>query len=232
MIAMSKHQGFAGKAMNAAYHANAIKNIIRAFMQGGWAAAALQGLKYYWPQILCVALVLILIPLLIVCYMPMVMFGFEGSQDPKITEMNAMAKDVGEYFENYDRYCSDRTDQINTEIELYVNDGYYLVEEGEYMPKNWFIALFSVSVGNDLIGVTEQQIVDFVNACNFYEIVISENQEEESANVTKKIIIKHLTADEAMEHLNFSDTDKNWATLMFNTLESEETDGYNSVYSN
>ena len=142
---MMSKQGFTGKAFNAAHHIVAIKNIIKALMQGGWAAAALQALKYYWPQILTVALILILLPVIIVCCLPMMMFGFEGSTDSQITEMTAQAETVGEYFDEYDMYCEERTDKINTEIEIYEENGYEIIVIGDYMPENWFIALFSVS---------------------------------------------------------------------------------------
>ena len=44
-------------AGNLAHLAKALYDIIKAFMQGGWAAAALQALKHYWPQILAISLV-------------------------------------------------------------------------------------------------------------------------------------------------------------------------------
>lgn len=234
---MMSKQGFTGKALNAAHHIVAIKNIIKALMQGGWAAAALQALKYYWPQILTVALILILLPVIIVCCLPMMMFGFEGSTDSQITEMTAQAETVGEYFEEYDRYCEERTDKINTEIEIYEENGYEIVVIGDYMPENWFIALFSVSVENDLTGVTEQQVKDFVDNCIIYEVETADSENTESENTesetsSNKVTIKRLTAEEVMVNMNYSDSDKNWAELIFNTLESEGTDGNDSTYSN
>ena len=69
------NKGFAGRALDLAHHAVAIKNIIKAFLQGGWASAALQALKYYWPQILAIAGVLLLLPIIIYCCIPMMLFG-------------------------------------------------------------------------------------------------------------------------------------------------------------
>lgn len=231
------NKGFAGRALDLAHHAVAIKNIIKAFLQGGWASAALQVLKHYWPQVLTVAVVLLLLPVIIFCCLPMMLFGYEGSTNSKITEMTAQATVVSNYFANYDQYCEDRMNEINTEIEYYQNSGYTVVQVGYYMPKNWFIALFSVSVRNDLTNVTEQQIIDFVDNCIVYEVetVPAENTESESTESTtasNTVTIKCLTAEETMEYMNYSDSDKNWATLIFNTLEQEETDGNNSTYTN
>ena len=226
---MSKEQGFAGKAANTVFHANAIKNIIRAFMQGGWASAGLQALKYYWPQILTVALILILLPVIIVTCFPMMMFGFEGSTDPQITEMTAQAGVVEGYFDNYISYFEERANEINTEIIPYINSGYSFVQTGELMSRNWFIAIFSVSVGNDLREVTEQHIKDFVDSCVIYEVSEANNTETES--FPAQVTVKWLSAEETMDYLNYSESDKNWATLIFNTLESGEVNEYNSIYS-
>ena len=54
----------------------------------------------------------------------------------------------------------------------------------------------------------------------------------ESEASSNKVTIKRLTAEEVMVNMNYSDSDKNWAELIFNTLESEGTDGNNSTYSN
>ena len=231
------NKGFAGRALDLAHHAVAIKNIIKAFLQGGWASAALQALKYYWPQILAIAGVLLLLPIIIYCCIPMMLFGYDGSTNSQITEMTLKAEEVEEYFNNYDQYCEDRKNEINTEIEYYQNLGYTVVQVGDYMPRNWFIALFSVSVRNNLTNVTEQQIVDFMDNCIVYEVETPVNDSVESENteaemVSNTVTIKCLTADETMEYINYSDSDKNWATLIFNTLEQGETDGYNSTYTN
>lgn len=225
---MSKQQGFAGKAINAAHHLAAVKNIIKAFLQGGWASAALQTLKYYWPQILTIAVALVLLPVIIISCLPMVMFGYENSKDAEITEMTAQANMVGSYFDNYDKYCEECMNQINTEIKVYADAGFPIIRMGESISKNWFIALFSVSVGNNLTGVTEQQIIDFVNSLIVYEV--TEVRDDESKWTSYTVIVKYLSVEETMEYLKFSDSDKNWATLIFNTLESEESNGNNSTY--
>ena len=71
---MGKNNGWQ-TAGSLAHLAKALFDIIRAFLQGGWAAAGLQALKHYWPQILAIALVLVLLPTIIFCCMPMVLFG-------------------------------------------------------------------------------------------------------------------------------------------------------------
>ena len=227
---MSKEQGAVGKTANAVFHAVAIKNIIKAFMQGGWSAAAFQALKHYWPQILAVALILILLPVIIVCCLPMMLFGFDSSSDSQVLEMTSQSANITEYFEKYDYYCNECLKGLADNALTYQRVGYEIVYEGDCMPKNRFIAIFSVSVENNLTGVTEQQIIDFINNCITCEI---ENSEDENYGLFRgRVTIKCMTAQEAMENMNFTESDINWANLMFKTLEGEETDGNNSTYTN
>ena len=59
------HKSGIERVGNMAHHAKAFYDIIKALTQGGWAAAAMQMLKHYWPQIIAVSAVLTLLPLII-----------------------------------------------------------------------------------------------------------------------------------------------------------------------
>lgn len=93
-------------AGNLAHLAKALHDIIKAFMQGGWAKAALQALKHYWPQILTAALVLIFLPIIIFCCIPMMLFGYESSNNAEISSMTVQASTVSGYYDNYESYLS------------------------------------------------------------------------------------------------------------------------------
>ena len=51
-------------AGNIAYAAKSIYKMIKAFLRGGWYAAALEALKQYWPQLICVSLAVSLVPVI------------------------------------------------------------------------------------------------------------------------------------------------------------------------
>jgi len=223
-------KGVAGRAVDLAQNVAAIRNVIKAFMQGGFTSGALAAVKHFWPYILAAALVLLLLPVIIFCCLPMMLFGFGGSDDPQVSEMNMQASTVTEYFDNYENYSQQRINELIKQAETYQRVGYELVQEGSLMPKNWFVAIFSVSVENNLEGVTEQQVKDFINSCITCEVVNSPPEKYSSKKGTATI--KCMTAQEAMKSLNFTESDINWANLMYKTLESEETDGDDSTYSN
>ncbi len=216
---MAKKSAF-DRVSNAAVNIKKIADIIRAFMQGGWAAAALQALKHYWPQITVAAIVLTLIPIIIVTCLPMVFFGFESSTDPEISSMTSQANALTAYYDNYDLYCDERITEIkdtvmgssNTEnanpdsaepSDSNENTLYELRFEGQKIQKVVFIAIHSVSVGNDLNAVTEEDIRAMVK--NSITHSISESEEN-----TEILTIRYLTSKELMDCYNFSDTDREW----------------------
>ena len=63
-------------AGNLAFTAKSIYKMIKAFLRGGWYAAALEALKQYWPQLICVSLAVSLVPVIFFFSLPMFLFGF------------------------------------------------------------------------------------------------------------------------------------------------------------
>lgn len=253
----------------AAQHAKALKDIIKAFMKGGWHAAALQALKHYWPQLLALALILIMLPVIVFCCLPAMMFGFDNSTNTEISSLNVQANNVSSYYDRYSEYCSARVEKIKSSVvgsssessggdddvhqpEKSTETVNYETEIiGEAMAKNWLIALHSVSTGNDLNAMSEQSIKDFVAKSIVYTLEDKpektetaesgenlddtvhevENSSEENSNAgssdadTKILKIRYLTPEEFMAEYSYSDSDRNWAQLMYNTLQK----GNNSV---
>lgn len=257
----------------AAQSAKALKDIVKAFAKGGWHAAALQAVKHYWPQILAVCLVLILLPVIIFCCLPAILFGFGSSKDSTVSSMNVQASTISGYYDRYEEYCNARVDEIKKSVtggdsessgddtvhqpEESEKVNYETVISGEAMAKNWFIALHSVSTGNDLNAMTEQSVKDFVAKSILYtvedkpeetessetesttssdssdgtahevegssESSSEESSSEEDSTDTKILTIRYLTPLEFMAEYNYSDSDRNWAQLMYQTLQEEET---------
>ena len=72
---MSRKNG-AERIAGIAQHAKALNSIAKAFIQGGWQAAAVQSVKHYWPQILAIVLIILLLPVIVFCCLPAMLFGF------------------------------------------------------------------------------------------------------------------------------------------------------------
>lgn len=232
---------------NLAHLAKALYDIIKAFMQGGWAAAALQALKHYWPQILAVALVLLLLPVIIFCCLPMIMFGYESSTDTKISSITVEAQTVSGYYDNYESYIDEwvenikstvidgegkntETDGTTAETEDTEDTKYEVMISGSKIQKNRFIALHSVSVENNLDAVDEVGVKSFSEMCVSYTVKpMVENTESDAESdettdggeTTDKMLldIHYRTPEEIMEVVGFSDSDKNWYELILKSLE-------------
>ena len=222
-----------------AHLGKALYDIIKALMQGGWSAAAMQLLKHYWPQILGVALALLLIPVIVFCCLPMALFGYESSTDTEIAAMTAQAGTVSACYDQYEAYIDACVEQIkktvmksgtqNTEMNG-TTDGaepepeirYEVAVSGEIIQKYWFMALHAVSVGNDLNAVTEADIRSFAGKCVDYTLTQTEENTETGASVIiKRLEIRYLTPTEIMENCGYSDSDENWARLIYKTLAQE-----------
>ena len=236
-------------AGNLAHLAKALYDIIKAFMQGGWAAAALQALKHYWPQILAISLVLTLLPIIIFCCIPMMLFGYESSTDTEISSMTVQASTVSGYYDSYESYIDEwvenikstvidsegqdtETDGTTTETDDTETIEYEVVFTGSKIQKNWFIALHAVTVENNLNAATEADVKAFSQKCVSYTTRLAdENTEsdtestetsEDGETITKMILdIYYRTPTEIMADAGFTDSDENWARLIHKTLEME-----------
>ena len=226
---MSKKSGVE-RAAGAVHHSKALKDIIKAFTHGGWGAAAVQTLKHYWPQILTAALILLFIPVIVFCSLPMMMFGFESSTDTEVSSMTVQADTVSSEYDSYADYINEYIEEIKdsatTDSATSSSDSsseavtYETVIDGELIQKNWFIVLHSVSVENDLNSVSEQSVKDFAKNCVEYSFGEAETGVNEER--VKKLMIHHRTADEIMDALDFSEADRNWIQLIHKTLDGKK----------
>lgn len=217
----------------------AIKDIVKAFLHGGWSAAAMQAFKNYWPQILTVSFILFLLPVIIFCCLPAMLFGFEKSANTEVASINLRADAISSYYDQYEDYCKDRVKEIKTTVtkENANNPNntaakkwtYEVVTSGEAMNKNWFIALHSVSCRNDLNAMNEQNIKDFVAKSILYTEenkqietkVAAEDKATPEMTNTKILTIQYLTPLEFMSKYEYTDSDINWAQLLYRSLQGE-----------
>lgn len=222
-------------AGNIAYAAKSIYKMIKAFLRGGWYAAALEALKQYWPQLICVSLAVSLVPVIFFFSLPMFLFGFNDSSDPEMAAFNEKADAAVRCFDNYTEYYAgfdgitgndSNTDISVTALSADVNGESYIgAEQGNsIIQKNWFIAIYAVSVQNDIDNVSEESIRNFaartVRGINTPDISGNEDTAALNVPVTQPgIRVVFLTPDEIMQKLGFSQFEKDWANLMYNTLE-------------
>ena len=243
--------------------ADAIRRIILAALRGGWQAALLEAAKRFWPYILVIVLVIIMLPVIIFCCLPSMMFGYDSTSDQEVGDLTAQAETIAGYYAQYEQYCTQRVEEIQDSV---INDGeeeaqsspdvsssedseedtsenvdYEVVIEGGPMEQNWFIALYSVHCGNDLRNMNEESIRSYVADTIPYTVTEKEEEEEAASSDPAQTVeeassqagessseaegsspsemlltITYLTPEQILE--SFSETDRNWAELMYKTL--------------
>lgn len=247
---MSKKSGMEHIA-SAAKTAKAFKDIVKAFLKGGWQAAFIQSLKHYWPQVLTISLIFFLLPVIVFCCLPAMLFGFGDSTDTEISALNIQASNVSSYYDKYEEYCIARISEIKTSVTGNSSQSenkdetekitYEITVAGEAMAKNWLISLHSVSVGNNLNAMDEQNVKDFIGKSIVYTVedkpqktentessansntdqTAEANNKKDKAKI-KLLKIYYLTPLEFMEKYGYSDADRNWVQLMYRTLQEDE----------
>lgn len=86
--------------------ADAIRRIILAALRGGWQAALLEAAKRFWPYILVIVLVIIMLPVIIFCCLPSMMFGYDSTSDQEVGDLTAQAETIAGYYAQYEQYCT------------------------------------------------------------------------------------------------------------------------------
>jgi hypothetical protein len=215
-----------GHAADLAQTAKAIYDIIKAGLKGGWQAAAIAALKAYWPQVLTIALILIFLPVMIVCSLPAILFGFSGSLE------QTKAEQYQTYYDNYEQYRARQLETVKNQQSAtctieYLNDP---------LQKGWLIALDSVNNENDLNDMTEEKLKELIKQTYTYEIADAEPREDtddtnpwddtahrppdessEPSEPDKVIQVTTLAPDKVMDRLGFDDEHRNWAQLIYET---------------
>lgn len=230
---MSKKGGLQ-RAGDLARHIQAIRKIIMAALRGGWAGAAVEAVKHYWPYILPAAIALLLLPIIIFVSIPSLLFGFGDS------DLAATATVLRERYDGYERYCNEYLLELHADLTQPAESQAEAYEwetelSGFRMEKEWFIAFQSVEAGNDPEKITEETIRTQIPKIMTYEVKEKEtfdssdtastsiaHEPEQSEKPVKVLLIRYLTPAEYMEQEDYSEADRNWAELMHSTLKEQE----------
>ena len=214
--------------------AKKIYEIIKAGLKGGLQGAAVTAVKAYWPKILVIAAIVILLPAIIVCCLPAILFGWGGSQEQSQVET---------YQNCYTKYAVYRDEQLeavkNSQMGVACNIEYL----NDPFETSWLIAIDSVNNSNNINNMNEEKLKELIKQTYTYEIVEAEVKKDVSSenpwedttheitdptapeqpqNPTKTIKVTTSTPEEVMKLLNFNEENIDWANLIYDTLKSNE----------
>ena len=194
---MSRSSNFLVSALQ---NMQALRQILQAFLRGGWKAAALEAVKHYWPYILGAAVGLILLPTIIMASLPSVMQSKAPEQvtDEDITDM----------------YIS-RMDEILCDSE--VGSANEISVVGQPLTYNELYAVSLALTGNN----TEMITRDFLLGCVNDSLTYTVEREENNTGITTAVI-RYLNLEEFSRLKGISDSDIEWIWLVIKDLEDNK----------
>ena len=186
--------------VSALQNAQAIRKILQAFLRGGWKAAALETVKYYWPYILGAAVGLILLPTIIMASLPSVMQSKapETVTDEDITDM---------YISRMDEILC--VSEVGSANEIRVG--------GQPLTYNELSAIGLALTDNNTEKITREFLLGCVNDSLTYTV---EREENNTENTTA--VIQYLNLEELARLKGISDADIEWIGLVIKDLEDNK----------
>lgn len=194
---MSRSSNFLVSALQ---NAQAIRKILRAFLRGGWKAAALEAVKHYWPYILGAAVALILLPTIIMASLPSVM---QGNTPETVTD-----EDISEM------YIS-RMDEILCVSEVSAANEIRVV--GQPLTYNELYAVCLALTGNNTEMITRDLLLGCVNESLTYTV----EREGNNTGITTAVI-RYLNLEEFSRLKGISDADIEWIGLVIKDIEDNK----------
>lgn len=231
--------------------AKALVNIVRAALAGGLKGAAIAAVKEAAPWLVKLAIGLlcffILIPLLVFICLPNSNFGFSSSQDEAIINMTRQAEAIEAAYRSAERFNQEQISAITAELTAaYRQDGVSIdqveVNDAVYNTNvHWLIAINSVRYRQDLNATNEASLRALLKDKLNYSAQLTSDASGEGENAvtttTLTIGFADLSPEALMSMLGFTDEEKNWATLIYNTISdtqhttASDSDGYGLDFS-
>lgn len=222
--------------------AAAVARIAKGAATSGPAGAAAGAISSFLPEMFKIGAVFILlsllIPLLIFVGVPHTVFGYNSTVYTDIVQLTDKAEYMDTVYMQFKDYIHECIESLIAQIlSLYVNgfDEVNIESQVGNMNTNWLIAISSVAHKQDLYEMDESSVKNLVFQMLVYsalldEVISSEVDEDTGEDIPiiiriLTISISDLNPEALMDKLNFTDEEKYWAQLLYQTLEGEVLTG-------
>ncbi len=217
---------------------SAIANIAAGAAKGGAPGAVVGAVKSFWPELvkgfIALLCVLILLPFILICALPNILFGFNSAKADDIIAVNDQASVVASYYGEVDAATQARVDELvgaavtaNTKEDGTTTFDFLEVNKqiGAITP-NWFIAINSVRHQQDLFAMDQPSILEVVQqkVYSVWRLITRTIGEGPTAAIlwVLHIDVRERTPDALMTMLGFTEEQKAWATAIHDTLEDDQ----------
>lgn len=228
-MSQDSHSGVAARI------GSALANIAAGAATGGVTGAVAGAVKSFLPELMKLLIgllvVAVLLPYIIICALPNILFGYGSSTAEDIIAVNNRAEEVSGYYGEADAATQERIDEIVSSIKAENTDEegkatFDLVETDVQLTNitpNWFIAINSARHQQDLFEMNKPSILEVIREkiISFWSLIprtIGEGLEAITILVLH-IDIRDRTPEALMSRLGFTDEQMRWATAIHDTLE-------------
>lgn len=225
--------------------AHAAANIAKGASIGGLPGAVAGAVKSFLPEFVKFGAILIvlalLIPLLVFVGVPNIVFGYDNAVFDDIINLTDRAYYIDMAYRQIDNYSQECIDQIVAKARAAYSGESEIDEvsvESDLSNTDiyWLISINSVAYQQDLYAMDETSIKDMFLKKLIYSSFINTRTEGEGDDEvtirTLKVNVKDINPEELMDKLGFTDEERDWARLLYSTLESERPlgPGYDGGY--
>jgi len=176
---------------------------------------------FLWPVFL-----LLLLTLLIFIALPNMLFGYASAADEKVVAMTEQAAIIQSAYEVIDASVQARIEEIiaKTEEESIDENGnstYDRLDVNSFVENTntyWFIAICSVAHKQDLYVMDAGSVRNLVVTKIFWSSHVLLETDESSTTRVLVVDIADFDPQGLMHTLNFTEEEKNWATVLYTTL--------------
>ena len=158
----------------------------------------------------------LLLPMLIFTALPNTMFGYNSATDQGVADFTASAQRLTNAYQNLERKKQSALERLVNSILPGFSDyeDYQVTDGSGGMNQNWLIAIGSVWYKQDLNVMDGDTLEDLLFGKLDY-----------SASITERVLnisVWDLTPEAYMNRLGFSQSEKDWASLLYSVMVEDQ----------
>lgn len=176
------------------------------------------------PKLIASALAaVLLLPMLVFTALPNTVFGYGSATNQGVADFTASAQRLSGAYQNIERKKQSALERLVNSIlpDFSDYDDYQVTDGSGGMNQNWLIAIGSVRYKQDLNVMDDDALEDLLYGKLDY-----------SASITDRVLnisVWDLTPEAYMARLNFTQEEKDWATLLYSVMAEDQSTSINDT---
>ena len=218
-----------GKTADIARKLHGTAQIVRGAVTADFVAVVNGVTKVLSPQVIAaiigIAMFFVMLPVLIIFSIPQVLFNWGTlEKDAELMQRHEYATEILEVYKDVDKmtqeYVDSLTEGVGDDVTVQKNEDNVL----------WIMAIDAVRNKQDIMKMDKESIKELIKKSFVVEQTEAPSGsnaggETDSSNNSKSVTVRNKSPDELMTELGFDAEQKNWATLMVQTVKDAAAAG-------